>query len=122
MRERIPLTEEMVVELLQLRDEGKGLRPLGDYFGVSHTTIKRWLKSDEVARFVSSTDFKGFARGDNAILTRDVKSGAYCLQKGDTVTFGEFDPKTHAGWVSGGHLPIGVEADVPMVALEKIGK
>ena len=32
MRERIPLTEEMVVELLQLRDEGKGLRPLGELF------------------------------------------------------------------------------------------
>ena len=30
MRERIALTEEMIVELLQLRDEGKGLRSLGD--------------------------------------------------------------------------------------------
>ena len=122
MRERIPLTEEMIVKLLQLRDEGKGLRSLGRHFGVSHTTLKRWLEGDEVARFVASTGFKGFAGGDNAILTRDVKSGAYCLQEGDTVTFSEFDPKTHAGWVSGGHLPIGVEADVPMDALEKIGK
>ena len=122
MRERIPLTEEMIVELLQLRDEGKGLRPLGEYFGVSHTTIKRWLKSDEVARFVSSTDFKGFVRGDSVRLTRDVESGMYQLKKGDTVVFGEFDPETHAGWVSGGHLPFGVQADVPMDVLEKIDK
>ena len=122
MRERIPLTEEMIVELLQLRDEGKGLRSLGQHFGVSHMTIRRWLESDEVAKFVASTDFKGFARGDNAILTRDVKSGAYCLQKGDTFTFSEFDPKTHNGWVSGGHLPFGVQADVPMDVLEKFDK
>ena len=93
MRERIPLTEEMIVELLQLRDEGKSLRPLGDHFGVSHATIKRWLKSDEVARFVSSTDFKRFARGDSVRLTRDVESGMYQLKKGDIVTFSEFDPK-----------------------------
>ena len=119
MRERIALTEEMIVELLQLRDEGKGLRSLGRHFGVSHMTIKRWLESDEVARFVASTGFKGFAGGDNAILTRDVKSGAYHLKEGDTVIYSEFDPETHAGWVSGGHLPIGVQADVPMDALEK---
>ena len=122
MGKRIPLTEEMIVELLQLRDAGKSLRQLGEHFGVSHMTIQQWLESDEVAKFFASTDFKGFARGDNAILTRDVKSGAYCLQEGDTVTFSEFDPKTHAGWVSGGHLPIGVEADVPMDALEKNAK
>ena len=122
MRERIALTEEMIVELLQLRDEGKGLRSLGQHFGVSHMTIRRWLESDEVAKFVASTDFKGFARGDNAILTRDVQSGAYHLKEGDTFTFSEFDPKTHNGWISGGHLPFGVQADVPMDVLEKFDK
>ena len=58
MRKRIPLTEEMIIELLQLKDEGKGLHPIGDHFGVSHMTIKRWLERDEVARYVSSTGFK----------------------------------------------------------------
>ena len=67
MRERIALTEEMIVELLQLRDEGKGLRSLGDSILAFLTRLfKRWLESDEVAKFVASTDFKGFARGDNA--------------------------------------------------------
>ena len=122
MRERIPLTEEMIVELLQLRDESKGLRSIGDHFGVSHATIKRWLEGDEVARFVSSTGFKGFARGDSVRLTRDVQSGAYHLRGSDTVIFSEFDPKTHNGWVSGGHLPFGVQADVPMDVLEKFDK
>ena len=119
MRERIPLTEEMIVELLQHRGEGKDLRSLGRHFGVSHMTIRRWLGSDEVAGFVSSTGFKGFARGDSVRLTRDVQYGAYHLKGSDTVIFSEFDSKTHNGWVSGGHLPIGVEADVPMDALEK---
>ena len=32
MGKRIPLTEEMIIELLQLKDEGKGLRPLGEPF------------------------------------------------------------------------------------------
>ena len=33
MSERTPLTEEMIIELLQLRDEGKSLRKLKDHFG-----------------------------------------------------------------------------------------
>ncbi len=122
MRERIALTEEMIVELLQLRDEGKGLRSLGQHFGVSHMTIRRWLESDEVAKFVASTDFKGFTRGDNAILTRDVQSGAYHLKAGDTVIFDYFDPASNTGWISGGSLRSDVVVDVPMDALEKIGK
>ena len=122
MREHIPLTEEMIVELLQLRDEGKGLRPLGEHFGVSHATIKRWLKSDEVARFVSSTGFKALARGDSARLTRDVQSGVYHLKAGDTVIFDYFDPASNTGGVSGGRLRGDVVVDVPMDALEKIGK
>ena len=123
MRERIPLTKKMIIKLVTLRREHKlRLRKLEDHFGHSHMTIKRWLESDEVAKFVASTGFKGFTRGDNAILTRDVQSGAYHLKGSDTVIFSEFDSKTHNGWVSGGHLPIGVEADVPMDALEKKAK
>ena len=122
MRERIALTEEMIVELLQLRDEGKGLRSLGQHFGVSHMTIRRWLKSDEVAKFVASTGFKGFARGDHARLTRDVQSGVYHLKGGDTVIFDYFDPASNTGGVSGGRLRGDAVVDVPMDALEKIGK
>ena len=48
MREPIPLTEDMKEKLLQLRSEGVSLRSLGRRFGVSHMTIKRWLKSDTV--------------------------------------------------------------------------
>ena len=48
MREPIPLTEDMKEKLLQLRSEGVSLRTLGRRFGVSHMTIKRWLKSAEV--------------------------------------------------------------------------
>ena len=79
MRERIPLTEEMIIKLLQLRMKVRACVHW-DHFGVSHMTIRRWLESDEVAKFVASTDFKGFTRGDNAILTRDVQSGAYHLK------------------------------------------
>ena len=74
------------------------------------------LKSDTVTKHLSSTVFK---RGDCARLTRDVQSGAFCLNAGEIVTFREFDPKTNTCWVTGGTIPIGVVADVPMDALEK---
>ena len=120
MGKRIPLTEEMIIELLQLKDEGKGLRPLGRHFGVSHMTIQQWLESDEVAKFVASTGFKGFARGDHARFTRDVQSGAYHLKVGDTVIFEESARKANTAWVSGGRLPREALVDVPMNALEYV--
>ena len=110
------LTEEMIRELLQLRSEGKSLRSLGRRFDVSHMTIKRWLKSDTVTKHLSSTMFN---RGDSARLTRDVQSGVYCFNAGETVTLCEFDPNPNICWVSDGPLRIGVMADVPIDALEK---
>ena len=122
MGKRIPLRKEMIIELLQLKDEGKGLRPLGRHFGVSHMTIQQWLESDEVAKFVASTGFKGFARGDHARLTRDVQSGVYHLKGGDTVIFDYFDPASNTGGVSGGRLRGDAVVDIPMDALEKNAK
>ena len=115
MREPIPLTEDMKEKLLQLRSEGKSLRSLGRRFDVSHMTIKRWLKSDTVTKHLSSTVFK---RGDCARLTRDVQSGAFCLNVGETVTLCEFDPNPNICWVTGNQL-IGIMVDVPIDALEK---
>ena len=119
MREPIPLTEDMKEKLLQLRSEGKSLRSLGRRFGVSHMTIKRWLKSDTVTKHLSSEGFSDFTCGDRARLTRDVQSGAYCLKAGETVTLCEFDPNTNTCWVSDGPLRVGVMADVPIDTLEK---
>ena len=117
MREPIPLTEDMKEKLLQLRSEGVSLRSLGRHFGVSHMTIKRWLKSDTVTKFLSSTVFK---RGDSAKLTRDVQSGVYCLYAGDIVIFSNFDPEANTGWVKSDRLRGDVVVDVPMDALETI--
>ena len=119
MREPIPFTEDMKEKLLQLRSEGVSLRTLGRRFGVSHMTIKRWLKSDEVKASISSTGFKGFTRGDPAKLTRDVQSGAFLFNEGDIVIFYKFDPNPNICWVTDGPLRAGVMADVPIDALEK---
>ena len=106
----------MKEKLLQLRSEGVSLRTLGRRFGVSHMTIKHWLKSDTVTKFLSSTVFK---RGDCARLTRDVQSGAFCLNAGDIVIFSDFDPEANTGWVKSDRLRGDVVVDVPMDALEK---
>ena len=46
MRQPIPLTDEMYEELVTLRENGMGLRPLGEHFGVSHQTIRTgWILS-----------------------------------------------------------------------------
>ena len=85
---------------------------------VGHSTVERWLKSDEVKASISSTGFKGLNPGDSARLTRDVQSGVYCLNAGETVTLCEFDPNPNICWVTGNQL-IGIMVDVPIDALEK---
>ena len=76
------------------------------------------LKSDTVTKHLSSEGFSDFTCGDRARLTRDVQSGAFCLNAGEIVTFREFDPNPNICWVTGNQL-IGIMADVPIDALEK---
>ena len=99
MREPIPLTDEMIDELIKLRRKGMGLRPLGKHFDVAHQTIKNWLVSDAVApRFSEAT---GFASGDLVTFKRNIKSGMYRLRAGEEVRIDEIDPAASKAWVSG---------------------
>ena len=118
MREPIPLTKEMIIELMTLWREHKlSLRKLEDHFGHSHMTIKRWLESDKV---FALTGFKKLSPRDHARFTRDVQSGAYHLKAGDTVIFEESARKANTAWVSDGRLPREALVDVPMNALESV--
>ena len=115
MREPIPVTDEMIKELIKLRKNGMGLRPLAQQFGVSHQTIKNWLDSRPVkSRFSESI---GLACGDRAALKRDVTSGPYKLQAGEDVRIDELNPAANVAWVSC-FRTLHRSVDVPQDALE----
>ena len=119
MREPIPLTDEMIDELIKLRRKGMGLRPLGEHFGVSHQTIKNWLNSDAVTtRFSEAT---GFASGDLVTFKRNIKSGMYPLRAGEEVRIDEIDPAANKAWVSD-FCTFNHSVDVPLDALEPAKK
>lgn len=115
MRQPIPLTDEMIEEIIRLREKGIGLRPIGKRLGVSHQTISNWLNSNLVTRRYS--DVTGFAVGDHATLKGNTKSGEYQLQSGEDVVIEEFDPANNIAWVSSYRLPSDVIVDVPLNAL-----
>ena len=119
MRQPIPLTDEMIVELINLRKNGMGLRPLARRFGVSHQTIKNWLDSHHVAKGFSEST--GLAYGDRATLKRNIKSGMYRLRAGVEVRIDEIDPAASKAWVSGFHT-FDHSVDVPLDALEPAKK
>ena len=118
MRQPIPLTDELIHELVKLWKEGMGLRPLGEHFGVSHQTIKNWLDSERVASKYS--DVTGWAEGDRATLWRKIASGPYRLRAGKEVVIDHFDPSANTAWVSSYRLPSNVVIDVPLNALEPV--
>ena len=119
MGKRSPTSDEMIIEIVKLRRQGKSLHDIAKPFDVSHMTVKRLLESD---RAFALTGFKKLSPGDHAKFTRDVQSGAYHLEEGDMVIFEESARKANTAWVSGGHLRGDAVVDVPMDALEKIGK
>ena len=117
MGKRSPTSDEMIIEIVKLRRQGKGLHDIAKPFDVSHMTVKRLLESD---RAFALTGFKKLSPGDHARFTRDVQSGAYHLKAGDTVIFEESARKANTAWVSGGRLPREALVDVPMNALESV--
>ena len=119
MREPIPLTDEMIDELIKLRRKGMGLRPLGEHFGVSHQTIKNWLNSDAVTTCFSEST--SLACGDRATLKRYISSGVYKFRAGEEVRIDEFNPAANKAWVSG-FCTFNHSVDVTLDALKPVKK
>lgn len=42
---RVPKTQDVVKKMRQMLKAGKSLREVGRYFGMNHTTIKRWARA-----------------------------------------------------------------------------
>ena len=118
MRQPIPLTDEMYEELVTLRENGMGLRPLGEHFGVSHQTIKNWLDSERVASKYS--DVTGWAEGDRTTLRREIASGQYRLSDGEGVVIDHLGLAANSAWITCYRLPRGVVVDVPLNALKPV--
>ena len=116
MRQPIPLTGEMIKQIIRLRKKGIGLRPIGKRLGVSHQTISNWLNSDAVARKYS--DVTGFAAGDRAALKREIMLGRHRLRAGEKVVIESLEPAKNVAWISCYSLLSDIEADVPLDALE----
>ena len=118
MRQPIPLTDEMYEELVTLRENGMGLRPIGKHFGVSHQTIKNWLDFGRVVNKYSNVT--GWAQGDRATLKRDIASGLYRLSHGEEVVIHHFDLAANSAWITCYRLPSAVVAGVPLNALKRV--
>ena len=98
----IILTESMRDELVKRRREGESWRKLASRFGVSPSTIGRWLVRDDVACFVEyygcriTADphcefYRGFAVYDYAKLSRYVEIGVYRLKAREQVQIQDFN-------------------------------
>ena len=146
MGKAIALTEEMRDQLVMRRRQGHSWRELARHFGVSPSTIGRWIVRDEVAGFLESHHcridpqplvgfYMGFAVDDYAKLSRYTEVGAYRLKSGEQVRIQDFNLENGTAqcerlrsWAARGMavdrhplhagLPIGAPSiDIPIKAL-----